>query len=331
MNRGLFVALAIFWCMTMVTGFLDMRAEYPAKPINVIVPYAAGGSADVVARLLEKTAKQQIGQPFVIIDKPGGAAIIAMNGLAGASPDGYTIGIVPMSVMLQPLFGPTRYHYPTALEPLAKVVSAPMILCTSTELSWQSLAELVAYAKKHPGEIKFGHAGLGTATHLTGEMFAREAGIDIVQVPFKGDSEALAALLGGHIQLIIAATPSPLKEHVNNGTIRLLGVAAEKHLTIPGFENVPTLKDQGINVVFDSWLGVAAPKGMAKNDKEKIAAGLKQMVNNPEFKKSTEDIGMSVEYLGPNEFSDQWIADNAKLTKIVKETGIAELIAAQKR
>ncbi|WP_371372967.1 tripartite tricarboxylate transporter substrate binding protein [Sporomusa aerivorans] len=307
------------------------EVKYPTKPITLIVPFTAGGTTDMEARMLEKLAQKHLGQPLVVLNKPGGAATIGANEIAGASPDGYTIGIVPMSVMLQPLYGQTRYHYPTALEPLAKVVSTPMLICTLGKQPWQNIGELVEYAKKNPGEIKFGHSGLGTASHIIGEIFAREAGIEIVQVPFKGDSEVLAALLGGHIQLMVAATPSPLKDHIKNETIRLLGVAREKRLTLSGFENVPTLQEQGINVAFGFWDGVVAPKGIPEAEKKKLAAGLKEMINNPEFKKSMEDVGMSVEYLGPDEFSDQWIKDNAKLTKIVKEIGIADLIAAQKK
>ncbi len=335
-KRIFFAVLSILLCMTLLAGGCGMKAnesvvevKYPTKPINVIVPFAAGGTTDTIARMLEKSALQHFGQPFVVVNKPGGAATIGMNELAGANPDGYTIGVVPVSVMLQPLYGATRYHYPTALEPLAKVASAPAIISTLANQPWHNLGELIEYARKHPGELKFGHSGLGASPHIAGEAFAREAGIDIVQVPFKGDSESLAALLGGHIQLIIT-TPSSIKEHIKTGAIRLLGVAEEKRLPLAGFENVPTLKEQGINVAFSFWNGIGAPKGLPAAEKARLAAGLKEMINDPGFKKDMADIGMSVDYLGPDEFSEEWIRDNAKLTKIVKETGIAELIAAQK-
>ncbi|XFO69341.1 hypothetical protein SPSIL_055730 [Sporomusa silvacetica DSM 10669] len=172
---------------------------------------------------------------------------------------------------------------------------------------------------------------MGTPVHITGEIFAKEAGINIAQVPFRGDSEALAALLGGHIQLIFAYNPAVLKEHVKSGTIRILGVAEENRLTIPEFENVPTFIEQGINVAFSFWNGISAPKGLPAAEKARLAAGLKEMINDPEFKKNMEELGMTVQYLRPNEFSERWIEDNAKLTKIVKETGIAELIASQKK
>ncbi|CQR74557.1 Tripartite tricarboxylate transporter family receptor [Sporomusa ovata DSM 2662] len=305
--------------------------KYPTKPITVIVPFAASASSDIIARALEKSAYKHLGQPLVVVNMPGGAGTVGMNELAGAKPDGYTIGVVGVGAILQPLYGQTRYHYPTALEPLAKVVSSPTIVACLTDKPWKNLNELVSYAKQHPGEIKFGHNGLGTAVHVTGEMFAKETGITIKQVPFRGgEPESLAALLGGHTQLIFSYNPAVLKEYVKSGTIRILGVAEENRLTIPGFEDVPTFKEQGIDIAFNFWTGIAAPKEMPLAEKARLTYGLRQMVNDPEFKENMEKLGMSVQYLGPEDFGDRWIADNKKLSKIVKETGIAELIAAQK-
>lgn len=334
-RQGYFVLLSLWLCMALATGGCSREAKesvakeaYPVKPITLIVPFAAGGGDDIMARALERTAKQHLSQPFVIVNKPGGAGTIGMNELAGVQADGYTIGTVGLNVILQPLYGPTRYHYATALEPLVKVVSTPMVVAVLADQPWRNLGDLVEYAKEHPGELKFGHSGLGTARHITGEMLARETGIKLVQVPFKGDAEALTALLGGHVQLILT-TPA-LKEHLKNGSVRILGVAEAKRLTIPGFENVPTFREQGINVALSFWSGLAAPKGITAVEKARLTAGLKEMINDPEFKKNMEDIGMAVDYLGPDEFSDEWIAENPQFTKIVKETGIIDLIAAQK-
>lgn len=337
-KRGTSILLAVCLGMTMMMGgctvvtkkSIEAPDKYPAKPITVIVPFAAGGSADIMARALEKSAQQHLGQPLIITNMPGGAGTIAMNELAGAKPDGYTIGVSGVNAILQPLYGETRYHYPTALDPLVRVVSSPTVLAVLSEKPWNSLNDLVDDAKAHPGEIKFGHAGLGTTMHITGEMLAKESGITISQVPFKGESESLAALLGGHIHFMLG-TPSALKEHVKSGTIKLLGVAEEKRLTLPGFENVPTFKDQGINAAFNFWIGVVAPKGIPAPEKTRLTAGLKEMINTPEFNKNMAELGMVVEYLGPKEFNERWNADNAKLGQIIKETGIAEKIASQKK
>lgn len=336
-NKGI-IMVVLLVCMTIIIGGCGMgakesavSAKYPAKPINIIVPFAAGGSSDMLARALEKSAPKHLGQSLVVVNIPGGAATIGMNEIAGAQPDGYTIGLVGVSVILQPLYGQTRYHYSTALEPLVNVISFPTIIASTSDKPWKNLNELINYAKQHPGEIKFGHSGLGTGVHIVGEMFAKEAGIKIMQVPFRGDSEAMAALLGGHVQLIFASNPASLNEHVKSGTIKILGVAEEKRLTVPGLEDVPTFKEQGVNVAFSFWNGIAAPKGLPAAEKSRLIAGLKEMINDPEFKKNMEKAGMCVQYLGPEEFSERWAGDNVELTKTVKDTGIVELIASQKK
>lgn len=336
-KRLLLIGITSLLGMTVMLGGCSMGAKesmasekYPTKPITIIVPFAAGGGSDVLARALEKPAKKHLGQPLVVVNMPGGAATIGMNELAGAKPDGYTIGAVDASVILQPLYGQTRYHYPTALEPLVNVVASPVIVACLTDKPWRNLSELVSYAKQHPGEIKFGHSGLGTPSHIAGELLSKEAGINILQVPFRGGSECIAALLGGHVQLIVLASPAIIKEHVKSGTVRILGVAEGNRMTIPGFEDVPTFKEQGIDVAFSSWTGIAAPKGLPLAEKARLTAGLREIINDPEFKENMEKSGMSVQYMGPEDFTDRWIEYNVKLSKIVKETGIAELIASQK-
>lgn len=304
--------------------------QYPTKPINIIVPFAAGGSGDLMARALEKSSQKYLGQSLIVVNMAGGASTIGMNEMVSAKPDGYTIGVVGSSAILQPLYGETRYHYPTALEPLVKVVGAPKVMVVLADKPWNNSSDLVNYAKAHPGEIKMGHSGLGSGGHIVGELFAKAVGVKFAQVPFKGDSEAITALLGGHVQ-IISVSPGTLKEHVKKGTVRILGVAEERRLSIPEFENVPTFKEQGINVSFNFWNGIVAPKGLPAAEKAKLTTGLKEMINDPEFKKTMLDIGMEVEYLGPDEFSDRWAEDNVKLTKIIKETGIADIIKAQKK
>lgn len=335
-NKNVLILVIVLFSMLIITGGCSRGTkqsvapnQYPAKPITIIVPFAAGGSMDMVARLLEKTAPKHLGQPLAVVNVPGGAGTIGMNELAGSKTDGYTIGVVSIGAILQPLYGQTRYHYPTALDPLVKVTTTPHVVAVLSG-KWQNVSELVSYAKEHPKEIKFGHSGLGSGTHLVGEMFAREADISIVQVPFKGESESLAALLGGHVQFIVVA-PSTVKEHMKNGTIKVLGVANEKRLTIPGFEALPTIKEQGVNVVLAAEHGIAAPKGIPAELKAKLTAGFKEMINDPVFKNNMEAIGMEAEYLGPEEYGAKWVEDNEKLTKIVKETGIVDLIVSQKK
>jgi len=304
--------------------------KYPNKPITMIVPFAAGGSADMMARAMEKVAQKHLGQSLIVTNVPGGASTIGMNELASAKPDGYTIGYVSVGAMLQPLYGETRYHYSTALEPLVQVMSTPIVAVIRSEQKWQDINSLVTYAREHPGEIKYGHSGLGSGNHIVGEIFAKAADIDISQVPFRGESEALAAVLGGHVQLMFTNPPT-VQEYVKSGKVKILAVTSQERLKDPTFANVPTFKEQGIDVLYHNWHAIGSPKGISPEVKTQLTENLAKIIMDPDFQKNMESLGMSVEYLSSQEFSEKWVTQNSYLTKVVKETGIADKIAAQKK
>lgn len=324
---GVFTLLVMtFGCASMQEKPVNASLEFPSKPLTLIVPTTAGGGWDIIARSIAKNSERYLGQNMVVANKPGGGGIAGYNELAGSLPDGYTIGYVGQTVIMQTLYGETKYDYPTALEPLALINSASKIAVVRADAPWGNLQELIDYAKQNPGKIKFGHGGLGSNTHVVGEMFAQEAGIQIEQVPFQGPAEAITALLGGHIQLFFAGGLE-IKEHIKAGKVRALAVTDTKRLTRPEFVNVPTFREQGVNVVFTVWQSIAVPKGLPPQVKNKLAAGIKAIIDDPEFIK----MGMNIEYLGPQEAAQRWLDDKERLTKLIKETGLAERIAAQKK
>ncbi|AJQ28906.1 tripartite tricarboxylate transporter substrate binding protein [Pelosinus fermentans] len=304
--------------------------KYPDKPITLIVPFGVGGGMDLVARLLEKTAPAQLGQPLVILNKPGGTGAIGWNEVVGATPDGYTLGITGIEVLLQPLYGPTKFHYPTALEPLVQISESPMVMAILAEQPWENLDDFIAYAKQHQGKIKFGHSGIGGIGHVAGESFSKAAKLNLEQVPFQSAAEAMTNLLGGHVQVAFL-TPALANEFVKSGMVRILGVAGEHRLSNPDFANTPTFKEQGLDVVGSSWFGIAAPKGLPIEVKNKLADGFKAMINDPEFQKNIEQLGLQVTYLDPKESAEKWLKDSQRLTKTVQETGIVEKIKEQKK
>ena len=326
----LLLLLSFLLLLAANVGKINIFGEnYPDKPISLIVPYTPGGSADLLARILEKPAYQQFGQSLVITNIPGGGGIRGWNELADATPDGYTLGITAMAVILQPLFGETRYHYATALDPIAQLVSFPMMAVVHADQPWQNIGDLINYAKAHPGEIKFGHSGLGGSPHITGELFAKDSGVDIIQVPFRGDSEALAALLGGHVQLIFVSPPT-LKEHIKAGNIKVLAVAGAERLNDPVFAGVPTFKEQGVKLESALWYGVGAPKQLPPVVKQRLVAGFKAIADDPEFRKNAANIGFTLDYLDAKQSTVKWIEQNERLLKLVNETGLAEKVKAQK-
>ncbi len=326
---SLFISIILGGCSDMQTTAIT-ASKYPEKPINTIVPFSVGGGMDLTARSLEKVSFKYLGQPLVIMNKPGGAGTLGWNELAGARPDGYTIGIVAIDILISSLLEASKYNYPTALEPLAQISSPPMVLGIKADQPWKTLADLVEYAKENPGQLKSGNGGVGSIGHIVGEMFGQSANIKIEQVPFTGGSELTAALLGGHVQLIFL-TPAALKEHVKNGTIKVLAVSGERRLTDPVFAAIPTFKERGIDITITNWYGIAVPKEMPVKDKNKLAEGLKASINDPEFMKRMENIGLPIEYLSPQESQAKWFGDSQKLKKALEVSGMLEQIKAQRK
>lgn len=326
----LLMSIAIGGCASMQTVKVPETPKYPDRPITVIVPFSAGSGLDLIGRALEKYAPKYLGQPLAVINKPGAAGTLGFNELVAANPDGYTIGISSVEIILNPLYGSTKYQYSTALTPLARVATSVSMLVSLTDQPWSNLTELIAYDKQHPDQLKFGHPGIGSLSHIVGEAFVKRSDATIKQVPFQGGGEVVAALLGGHIQTAVV-NPVLVKEYIKNGSIRVLAVSGEERLQDPVFAQAPTFKEQGIDVVFNTWFGVAAPKELPPTVKTKLTEGLKSMITDPEFKKNIENMGLQLNYLDPKETEKQWIVDGQKLTKTVHETGILDRIKSQKQ
>ncbi len=327
----LFMVLIILGgCTAMQDKSVTSANKYPDKPITLIVPFGVGGGMDLVARLLEKSAPAYLGQPLIVLNKPGASGALGWNELAAANPDGYTIGMVSTEVILHPLYGITKYNYPTALDPLAQISESPQVMAVQADQPWQNVNDLIIYARQHPGQLKFGHAGIGGIAHIAGESFAKNANIELQQVPFQSGAEETANLLGGHVQIIFI-NPAAIKEHVKSGALRVLAVPGEHRLIDAVLTNVPTFKEQNVNIIGSGWYDIAAPKELPLDIKNKLANGLKAMINDPEFKKNLANLGLEVNYLGPKESQEKWLDDNENLKKTIYETGILDKIKEQKK
>ncbi|WP_312519609.1 tripartite tricarboxylate transporter substrate binding protein [Anaerospora sp.] len=314
----------------MQTVKVPVAPQYPERPITVIVPFSAGSGLDVLARIMEKGALKHLGQPLIIVNKAGGSGTIGWNEIAGSNPDGYTIGMSGIDLVLQPIYGVAKYNYMTALEPIAQIAPSPFVIAVQGSQPWQNIDQLINYARQYPGEIKFGHWGTGSLGHVIGEVLGKTANVSLEQVPFRGGSEAMAALLGGHIQIAIVS-PAMVKEHIKSGTVKVLAVTSDKRIADPVFSNIPTFKEEGLDIVFNLWFGVTAPKELPVEVKNKLSNGFKAIITDPEIVSDIESLGLHVEYLDPQNTAMQWQQDNKKLTKTVKETGILDLIKSQKQ
>ncbi len=327
---ALITSLLLGGCGPRPTLPVEKEPDFPTKPITVIVPFSAGGGSDLQVRALEKLAPKYLKQNFIVQNKTGGGGNIAYNELVTSPADGYTVGMSYTGLILQSLYGSTTYHYPTALEPIVQFSTAPIVLAIKADQPWQTLDDLIAYCKQHPGEVKFGHGGIGDTSHIIGEIFAQKSGISIEQVPFRGASESIAALLGNHIEIILGS-PGALAEQIKSGTVRALAISGEKHLANPALANIPTFKESGFDIVLENWFGIASPKEIDPKIKAILADAFANMVADPEFKQSIEGLGMQVEYLNSADSIEKWRDDTEKLSKMINESGIINQIQQQKK
>jgi tripartite-type tricarboxylate transporter receptor subunit TctC len=303
---------------------------YPERPIKVIVPFAPGGSTDLIGRIVAKVAEQKLGKPLVIENKPGAGTMIGLNELAGARPDGYTIGMVTSTLVLQPLYGNTRYDYPNALQAVAQVAVTPPILATGAQSEWKTLKDLLAFAKANPKKVKYGITGIGNSSHIGPAQLARAAGVEIEPVTFDGGGPLMTALLGGHVSAA-AGSPVDYKSQIEAGKLRALVSFGPERSTDPLLKDVPTAKELGYDAEIVSWTGVAGPKGLNPDIVRKLSDAFVAAMADPEVKAQIEKLGSDPVALDAAGFAQRWSSETAKLKQVVAETGILDLVKSQKQ
>ncbi|MYZ42216.1 tripartite tricarboxylate transporter substrate binding protein [Achromobacter sp. KS-M25] len=295
---------------------------WPNKPITLIVPYAAGGFADTRVRLLARKLGDSLGQPVVIENKAGAGGVVGTNLIAKAAPDGYTIGtgnLAPMAV--NPSLMPSMSYDPIKdLAPIILIENSPLVLSVGNEVKAQSLADVIALAKKDPGKLTFGSSGVGGAHHLSGEMFREQAGIDIVHVPYKGGSLAATDLMGGHITMMFEMGYSALPA-IQGKKIHPIAVTSAKRLAV--LPDVPTMAESGLPQ-FESynWQGIVAPAGTPRPIIDKLNSELNAILKDPEVVKAIADTGSQAGGGTPEDFGAFIKTETAKWAEVIKAGNI---------
>ena len=299
-------------------------AEYPTRSIKLVVPYAAGGPTDVLARMIGEYLGRDLKQPVVVENKAGAQGAIAAEVVARAEPDGYTLFVTAASIfVLNPmLYKKLPYDPVKDFRMLALITDLPVVMEVHPSVPAKTVAEFVAYAKQNPGKLNFGSAGTGGTTHLAGEMFRQMAGIDIVHVPYKGAGPALTDLLSGNIQLMFDSLGTALPP-VKSGMLRALGVSSSQR--IADLPDVPTIAESGYpDYAVSVWYGVAAPAKLPEEVAQTIAASLNRALTDEAFRASLEKIGFPP--LRPrnqadiNKFIDD---DRARWSGVIKSLNIS--------
>ncbi len=299
MKKAIFVSLLLALVGALVVNAQASPVKFPTKPITIVVPYSAGGGTDLQARALASVADKYFGQPVVVVCKPGGGGAVGTAYVAQSKPDGYTLLFaVPAVIVIKPYMVKTPYKFED-LEPLMRVSDSPRILVVGAQQPWKTLEELIDYAKKHPGAVKYGSAGPGTTTHIAMEGFAYAAGIKLTHVPFKGCAKAIAAVLGGHVAMF-GAIPSECYQYIKAGQMRPLAVFSKERL--PELPNVPTLIEKGINFSDSSTRALFLPKGVPAEVKQILHDGFKRTLEDKSFKALFKKLGEPIAYMSGEEF-----------------------------
>ena len=325
MSRPTPFQIARWWAVGLlmaVTLCAGAQPAYPGKPIHFIVPYPPGSGTDIVARILGQKLSEAWGQPVLVENRPSAGAIVGVDAIAKAAPDGYTIGIADTGPLaLNPaLYSKLPYDPVRDLAPVTLIANLPFILVVNPNFPATSVAELIAQAKSRPGQINYASIGNGSAVHLATELLKTQAGIDLVHVPYKGSAGALNGVLSGDASLMFVNLLSS-RELVKAGKLRPLATASSRRLSAePG---LPTVAESGVpGYEFQAWFGVVAPAGTPRPIIDRLNQELRRLIAVPEVRdRLTTQGGFELTGGTPEAFSALIRSEIDRWGKLVKQTG----------
>jgi len=294
--------------------------DWPAKPVKIIVPFAAGGPADVYARFLGQRLAEALGQPFVVEDRPGAGSIIGTEAVAKSAPDGYTLLLMSNTHTVNESLVPNKpYALQRDFAPIAPINYSDLVLVVHPSVRAATLAELIKLAKAEPGKLNYASSGTGTPYHMAGELFKSMAGVDIVHVPYKGSSEARKDTIGGQVQMMFDAVTT-MSEQAKAGKVRALGTTGRTRS--PVLPDVPTISEAGVpGYEAVIWIGIIAPKGTPPAIVNRLNAEITKIQSRPEVRAEWEKQGAVPMVMTPDAFA-RFIADDiVKWERIVKISG----------
>ncbi|CAG2136845.1 Bug family tripartite tricarboxylate transporter substrate binding protein [Cupriavidus plantarum] len=295
---------------------------YPGKPVKMVVPFAAGGPADVVAREVGVALGKELGQPFVVDNLGGGAGLPAMNAVSRASADGYTLLFAASgNIVIQPLLTKSVAEAAKNLTPVGMVSTSPHVLVVSAKLPVHTAQELIAYAKAHPGKVNFGSAGVGGLAHLGMEQFKSTAKIDINHVPYKGTSMVVNDLVSGEIQGLFSSFPS-LKGMIDKGAIRAIGLTAPS--ASPSLSKIPVISASGLpGFQYTTWYGLYATAGTPNDVIARLNAALVKIGNDKTLRERLDVQGVDLHVTSAEELAKQARQETVQWDRVIRSANIS--------
>jgi tripartite-type tricarboxylate transporter receptor subunit TctC len=276
------------------------QSTYPARPVTLLVGYPPGGLSDLTARAIAKAAEKTLGQPIIVMNKPGASSSLQMGLLAQAKPDGYTIGYMPAAaVAVLPHVQTVNYDPTRDFTPIVNLFNYAAALVVREDAPWKSVQQFVEYARQNPGQVKYGTYGAHGTTTLVMEAWAKQIGVKWDTVPFKSDAEAVTGLLGGHITA--AASASVYAQHARGGKLRILAFLGEGKA--PDYQAVPTLKELGHPLVAEGFVGIGGPKGLPEPLVTRLEEAFVQATRNEEYQAVVAKFALANQVMRAREFA----------------------------
>jgi len=294
-------------------------ADYPARPVQIIVPYNAGGGTDLTARLIAQTMEKYLGGTVIVRNQPGGGGAIGTSATLHAKPDGYTLGTGSQGpLVMLPHYGGIDYKIADA-DFLALIGRNLMVVAVNKNAPFQDGKGFLAYAKAHPGELTVGNSGAGGANQIAMEGLAMAADVKVKSMPFGGSIAAITACIGGHIQAVVAH-PAELLNHVKAGNLKAVMVMEDKR--VPELPDAVTTKELGVDFTWAAWKGIIAPKGLPADVRAKLADALDKTFHDKAFLAKMKDMGEDVDYRASEGYKALAMKDAEVAEKVIRSIGL---------
>ncbi len=305
---------------TVGSSFSMAQQAFPSQPINVVVAAAPGGSTDLGIRIVASQVSNELGGTVIVLNKPGGGAMVGTEFVRQAKSDGYTLLGPYIAFVTLPILDPKCPYTLNDFDPICRHVTQTNVVVVRNESPFKTIKDVIDFAKKTPGKLSYGSSGIGSTSHFFGETFKQSIGLELTHVPFKGDAPILAALIGGHVDLGFPTLPGAFSL-IKGGKVRGLCVGSKERS--PDFPEIPSIGEVGYpDVGVDSWHGFVGPKGIPKPVMEKLSTAFEKAVKHPSVQANLRKIGLTPAYMNATEFKQFLEKETEKLRKVAQKAGM---------